>query len=148
MNRKHIFLFGILLAGMSMTTCCERNASDLCSEEMLNAEVIEARTDIEFTICDAGRLPKELLALIEQKKAAPFRLSFVTRDYMYIAVGYGAQQRGGCAVTVNELYVENGSLHIDTNLVGVEHSEFHMDEITYPYVVVRCKNQEQSIVYE
>ena len=78
----------------------------------------DERVNLDFTVCEEGRLPEELVEIIEEKKAEPFKLTFTTREYMYIVVGYGAQQRGGCSVTVNELYRTSQAVYIDTNLVG------------------------------
>lgn len=108
----------------------------------------EERVDLEFTVCEEGRLPDELVDIIESKKAQPFRLTFTTREYMYIVVGYGAQQRGGCAVTVNQLYRTEDAVHIDTNLIGVEGETIKIDGMTYPYVAVRCENQNLPVIYE
>ena len=103
---------------------------------------------IEFTVCEEGRLPKELVSIIEEKKAEPFRLTFQTRDYTYIVVGYGAQPRGGLSVTVNDLYELKGVIHIDTNLIGVAGEEIKIDGMTYPYVAVRCERKDMMVVYE
>lgn len=108
----------------------------------------EERIDLDFTVCEAGRLPEELLDIIEEKKAIPFKLTFTTREYMYIVVGYGAQHRGGCSVTVNSLYRTSQAVHIDTNLIGVEGETIQIDGITYPYIAVKCENQNLPVIYE
>lgn len=129
----------------------ENNSSDNRTDiEASGQEPEESgeRIDIEFTVCEEGRLPDELVDIIESKKAQPFRLAFTTREYMYIVVGYGAQQRGGCAVTVNQLYRTETAVHIDTNLIGVEGETIKIDGMTYPYVAVRCENQNLPVIYE
>lgn len=108
----------------------------------------EAETEnLDFTVCEDGRLPAELVRIIEEKKAEPFKLTFTTREYMYIVVGYGAQPRGGCAVTVDALYTTGDAVCIDTNLVGTEDSEIKIDGMSYPYVAVKCENQDLPVVY-
>lgn len=148
---RYICVIFALAAGLYAVSGCLRiGASGDETEAGVEAseEDEEVRTDIEFTVCEEGRLPKELVEIIESKKAQPFRLTFTTRDYMYIVVGYGAQQRGGCAVTVNQLYRTEQAVHIDTNLVGVEGETIKIDGMTYPYVAVRCENQNLPVVYE
>ncbi len=103
--------------------------------------------NLDFTVCEEGRLPDELVKIIEEKKAEPFKLTFTTREYMYIVVGYGAQPRGGCSVTVEALYKTDDAVYIDTNLVGTEDSEIKVDGMSYPYVAVKCENQELPVVY-
>ena len=108
----------------------------------------EAETEnLDFTVCEDGRLPAELVRIIEEKKAEPFKLTFTTREYMYIVVGYGAQPRGGCSVTVEALYKTDDAVCIDTNLVGTEDSEIKIDGMSYPYVAVKCENQDLPVVY-
>lgn len=106
------------------------------------------RVDLDFTVCEEGRLPAELVEIINEKKASPFKLTFTTREYMYIVVGYGAQQRGGCSVTVNALYRTSQAVYIDTNLIGSEGESIKIDGLTYPYVAVKCENQNLPVVYE
>ncbi len=108
----------------------------------------EEQVNLDFTVCEEDRLPDELLDIIEEKKAEPFKLTFTTREYMYIVVGYGAQQRGGCSVTVNALYRTDEAVYIDTNLIGVEGETIRIDGMTYPYVAVKCENQNLPVVYE
>lgn len=110
--------------------------------------VSDEQEKLEFTVCEAGRLPDELVRIIEEKKAEPFKLSFITREYMYIVVGYGAQPRGGCCVTVDSLYKTSQAVYIDTNLIGTEGSEIRIDGMSYPYVAVKCENQELPVVYQ
>ena len=137
-----LFLVLVLL-GMAplLCACGTRDANGIEKAE-------KEQTDMDFTVCEAGRLPAELVELIESKKAEPFRLTFTTREYMYIVVGYGAQPRGGCSVTVNELYRTEDAVHIKTNLVGVEDETIRIDGMTYPYVAVKCENQNLPVVYE
>lgn len=108
----------------------------------------EERVDLDFTVCEEGRLPAELVEIINEKKASPFKLTFTTREYMYIVVGYGAQQRGGCAVTVNALYRTAQAVYIDTNLIGSDGETIKIDGMTYPYVAVKCENQNLPVIYE
>lgn len=106
------------------------------------------QVNLEFTVCEDGRLPDELVKIIEEKKAEPFKLTFTTREYMYIVVGYGAQPRGGCCVTVDALYKTEQAVYIDTNLIGTDNSDISIDGMSYPYVAVKCENQELPVVYQ
>lgn len=150
-------VLGIVLLSILCFTACANpftgtskeagssSGSEVAGENIRNTE---ERVDLEFTVCEEGRLPKELVEIIEEKKAGPFKLTFTTREYMYIVVGYGAQQRGGCSVTVNSLYRTSQAVYIDTNLIGVEGETIQIDGMTYPYVAVKCENQNLPVVYE
>lgn len=134
-----LFLMLILLGMAPMLCACGAQKEDAPEEE---------QTELDFTVCEAGRLPAELVELIESKKSEPFRLTFTTREYMYIVIGYGAQPRGGCGVTATALYRTEDAVHIKTNLVGVEGEPIQIDGMTYPYIAVKCENQNLPVVYE
>ena len=104
--------------------------------------------DLDYTLCDAGKLPKELTAIIENKKDQPFRMCYQTRSYTYLVVGYGIQQRGGCEAVIDRLYLMRDGLHIDTNLVGERGSQIRLDEVTYPYVAIRLGKMDVPVIYE
>ena len=55
----------------------------------------EEQTQLEFTVVDEKRLPEELLEMVEEKKAEPFKLTYGDSGYLYLCVGYGRQPSGG-----------------------------------------------------
>ncbi len=119
-----------------------------CSPEGQKTSSEDTAVALDFTVCEEDRLPKELVEIIEEKKDAPFKLTFSTREYMYIVVGYGPQKRGNCCVTVNTLCRTEDAVYIDTNLIGAD-IEGSMDMgITYPYVAVKCENQNLPVIYQ
>ena len=59
--------------------------------------------DLDYTVCDENRLPDELIRLIDDRKKEPFKLTYRTKDYLYIVVGYGAQDRVDLSVVLTEL---------------------------------------------
>lgn len=149
-NLKMVVAFMLFSMLMCLSACSNpsHNGAVGATEPEGETEANMERIDLDFTVCEEGRLPDELVELIEEKKAEPFKLTFTTREYMYIVVGYGAQQRGGCSVTVNSLYRTTQAVYIDTNLIGVEGEAIQIDGMTYPYVAVKCENQNLPVVYE
>lgn len=63
-------------------------------------ETEEEKEKLDFTICDEKQLPEELKELLEEKKQEVFKLTFSTKDYLYIVVGYGEQNRSNLDVVV------------------------------------------------
>ena len=61
--------------------------------------------DLDYTICDESKLPDALIQLIHEKKTEPFKLTYKTKDYLYIVVGYGAQDRADLCINLQDLYV-------------------------------------------
>lgn len=141
------FLTGMVVYGCIHLLKGEAEGTE-SKETLSGGGETEERVNLDFTVCEEGRLPAELVNIINEKKASPFKLTFTTREYMYIVVGYGAQQRGGCAVTVNALYRTSQAVYIDTNLIGSDGETIKIDGMTYPYVAVKCENQNLPVVYE
>ncbi|MBR1568986.1 MAG: protease complex subunit PrcB family protein [Lachnospiraceae bacterium] len=118
--------------------------SDMDSYELSPDEML----DLDYTLCDAGQLPKELTTIIENKKDQPFRMCYQNRSYTYLVVGYGIQQRGGCEAVIDRLYLMQDGVHMDTNLVGERGSQIRLDEVTYPYVAIRLEKMDVPVIYE
>lgn len=113
-----------------------------CQKEM--PEPVE----ISYSVCESGQLPKELEDIIETKKGEPFRMCYQTRQYTYIVVGYGVQQRGGCEVVVEHLYEQDGTIYMETNLIGERGEKVRLDDVTYPYLAVRMEHMDAPVVYQ
>lgn len=82
------------------------------------------------------------------KKIAPFKLTYTNDGGLYIAVGYGEQPSGGYSIAVNELYLTENAIVIDTELKGPESAEESGAEKSYPYVVVQTEYLEQPIIFQ
>ena len=86
--------------------------------------------------------------LVEEKKAAPFKLTYSNDQGLYIAVGYGEQGTGGYSISVNELYLTENSIVIDTELKGPQKGETVGVEKSYPYLVVRTEYLENPVIFQ
>lgn len=109
---------------------------------------MEKIKDLEFTVIAEDKLPDELLATIEEKKASPFKITFQDQGFLYICVGYGEQETAGYSIAVNALYETGNAVYIDTNLIGPGPEEKGKLTPTYPYVVVKTENVNKSVVFD
>ena len=75
-------------------------------------------TPLEFTVVDREQIPEELLAIIGERKAAEFSMTYSLDGYLYIAVGYGTRDTGGYSISVDKLCETDTSIVIDTTLIG------------------------------
>lgn len=108
---------------------------------------LERIRDLEFTVLPQSEIPLEYLDFIEANKAQPLKLTYMTEEYMYIAVGYGEQSVGGYSISVDELYLTENAIVIDTTLHGPKESE--LEEIaSYPYLVVKLEKIELPILFK
>lgn len=103
--------------------------------------------DLEFTVVSEEEIPEELRKLIEEKKANEFKLSYSADGALYIVAGFGEKDTGGYSICVNELYLTENAIVIDTDLIGPEQKEEVSQASSYPYIVVRTEDRPESVVF-
>lgn len=110
------------------------------------------RKNIEFTVCDETRMPQELLEIIEEKKAKIFKLTYVNNNYLYIAIGYGEHNRKNLNVVVEDLYLTDNAIYVETNLMTEEATGTNAvaegSASMYPYIVLKCEKYELPVVFD
>lgn len=104
--------------------------------------------DLDYTVCDESKLPDELMQLINEKKKDPFKLTYRTNDYLYIVVGYGAQDRTDLNVVMTELYLTENAIFVDTKLSSAESSTLEDNLVTYPWIAVKCERYDVQINFK
>lgn len=109
---------------------------------------MEKVRDLEFTVVNKEKIPDELKEAILENEKEPFHLTYADQGYLYIARGYGAQQKTGYSITVTGLYETGNAVYIHTNLMGPEKGEKTQDVVTYPYVVVKLEYNEKRVVFD
>ena len=86
-------MFWFLVLGLTILVSCAGKA-----------EKPEKIKDLEYTVQKESELPEELLSKIKEKQKEPFRMTYVTDGYLYIAKGYGIQETSGYSIQITELY--------------------------------------------
>ena len=104
--------------------------------------------DLEFSVAVDSDVPEELRQIIEEKKAQPFKLTFNDEQNLYIVVGYGAQSTGGYSIAVNEVFLAEDGLHVDTSLIGPPRDQEIRDEASYPYLVIKIEAREAEVLFD
>lgn len=104
--------------------------------------------DLEFTVVSEDRLSEELKAIMNEKKAAPFNLTFHDQNFLYICIGYGEQETGGYSIAVNELYLTKDSVCVDTNLLGPSAENKENPTPSYPYIVIKTEFVDKPVIFE
>lgn len=136
MMRKAVLLLGVVLASFALGGCT-----------MLSEERVKLK-DLEFTVLSEDKIPEELKQIIEEKKTEPFKLTYSDNDYLYICIGYGMQQTGGYSIAVNELYLTDNAVYVNTSLLGPEASERSNQVQTYPYIVIKTDFLDETVIFE
>lgn len=104
--------------------------------------------DLEFTVVGEADVPEELRGIIAEKLDQAFKLTYSDNENLYIVVGYGPQNTGGYSIAVEELYLTDNSIVIDTELMGPGKGEKAAEETSYPYVVVKTEYLENPVVFK
>ena len=104
--------------------------------------------DLDFTLVEDSQVPENLKALIEEKKAAEMKITMDDGESKYIVAGYGTQKTGGYSISVDELYLTDNAIHINTTLIGPAKGEMVPEATSFPYVVLRIAYLDKSVVFE
>lgn len=137
MRKKIFIIIGLLALNFVLGACGKKEKP--------------ARTDIDFTICDKTKMPQELVEIIEEKKTKEFKLSYLNNDYMYIVIGYGEKNRQNLSVVVDDLYMTDNAIYVETNLKteeGKEADDVAGDASMYPYIVIKCEKYDLPVVFD
>ena len=116
-----------------------------CSVEKTDFSKIK---DLEFSIVEESQVPEELIKRIEEKKKKAFKMTFDSDKIKYIVVGYGAQESSGYSISVDELYLTQNAVYINTSLIGPAKGEMVARVETYPYIIIKTEYLDKSIVFE
>ena len=104
--------------------------------------------DLDFTVAGDMDVPQELKNLIAEKQQQPFKLTYSDEQNLYIAVGYGVQPTGGYSISVEDLYLTDNSIVIDTELKGPEKGENAGTQQSFPYIVIKTEYLENPVVFQ
>lgn len=104
--------------------------------------------DLDYTVVEYDKVPEELIAEIEQKKEADFKMTYETDEYLYIVRGYGEKETGGYSIAVNDVYQTTNSIYFKTTLIGPEDDKESVNAPSYPYIVVKIEYQDMNVVFE
>ncbi|MCI5804953.1 MAG: protease complex subunit PrcB family protein [Clostridium sp.] len=104
--------------------------------------------DLDYTVCDESKLPEELNKIIEEKRKEPFKLTYRTKDYLYIVVGYGAQDRTDLQVVMTDLYLTENAIYVNTDLTSKERTTLDGQKVTYPYIAVKCQLYDVQVNFQ
>ena len=108
MKKTKAVLLGVILWSLLLVSGC----NFIRIEE-------EPRKPLEYSIVKNEDLPAELAALIQEKKANEFQLTYQSEKELFLIKGYGQQMSGGYSISVEELGVHlPGSIFSGRMLIG------------------------------
>lgn len=116
-----------------------------CSVKDVNSDKV---SELDFTVVEDKDLPEELKKLIDEKKENTLRMTYTTKDYTYMIVGYGTQETSGYSIRVNDVYLGKNAVYVDVNLIGPAAGEQVTEMPTTPYVVIKVEKREESVIFQ
>lgn len=138
-NRKWMIFFGL-----AMWVLVVRSLSG-CTVNGDNGNKVR---DLDFTVVADTDIPQELKQVIAEKQQSPFKLTYSDDKNLYIVVGYGKQASGGYSIAVNDLYLTDNSIVLDTELIGPDKGENTGTEPSYPFIVIKTEMSELPVVFQ
>lgn len=106
------------------------------------------RKDIDFTVVEKEKLPKELAEVIEKNKEQEIRMTYTDGGVMYLIRGYGKQKTGGYSISVAECTEDGEKIYFDTRLIGPQETPKRQEDPSFPYLVVKIETREKEAVIE
>lgn len=137
LSRLPMFSAFFLIAGLFL----------LCGCSLGTGEHTKLR-DMEFTVLSEEVLPEELKALIAERKKDAFQFTYSDESYLYLCVGYGEQATGGYSIAVNELYLTENAICVDTCLLGPAPDEQTSQAPSYPYIVIKTEYLDKTVEFQ
>ncbi|MCM1091901.1 MAG: protease complex subunit PrcB family protein [Butyrivibrio sp.] len=134
--RKRIALLLAAVCLLSLAGC------SILSEERVKLQ------DLGFTVVSEEKLPGELKSIIDEKKANPFKLTYSDDEFLYIVIGYGQQKGSGYSIAVNELYLTEDSICVNTTLLGPDGVSSTDKVPSCPYIVLKMDYMEKPVIFE
>ena len=114
---------------------------------MLSSERVKLQ-DLGFTVLSEEVIPQELKTIIDEKKSEAFKLTYSDESYLYIVIGYGQQPTGGYSIAVNELYLAEEAIYVNTTLLGPEQKQSDNKTPSCPYIVLKTDFIDKTVVFE
>lgn len=137
-RRVQQVLIGLLLffGSVSLTGC-----------DILSQQQVKLR-DLEFTVLSSELVPEKLMDLLQERKNAPFQITYTDADYLYLCIGYGEQKTGGYSIVVDELYLTEHDIHVASTLLGPGAEEKKNTQPSYPMIVIKLEKLDQPVVFD
>lgn len=135
-NKKRVIVLIIVLISLVLISCSANKSKP------------DKLKGLEFTVVEDADVPEKLMEAITEKKSQPFKTTYSDEEYIYIAVGYGEKPTGGYSISVDEFYLTDNAIYVDTNLIGPSQDEFVSNAVTYPYVVLKTEFTDKRVLFD
>lgn len=102
--------------------------------------------DLDFVVVHESAIPENLLVTLEEMKTESFQYVYSDREYLYICIGYGEQKHTGYSIAVDDLYLTDRAIHVETTLLGPDADKVKRNTPSCPYIVLKTEYLEQTVI--
>lgn len=134
--RKNKIMLAVLLIFLIV-------AVTACSYEKVSKRKIK---DIDYTVVSEIEMPKEVKDIINNRKQAPFKVTYSDKEYTYIIIGYGKQKYSGYSITVKDMYETKNAICVETEFKGPT-KYTNIETETYPCIVIKIEYNDKTVVF-
>ena len=106
-----------------------------------------SRETLDYEMVTEEQIPPELKTIMEEKKQAEFKLTYTCEGFLYLVVGLGQQETGGYSISVRDLYLQGGSICLETESMGPTKEEAVSGTPSCPCLVIRLPYREEPVVF-
>ncbi len=130
-----LFCVTVILTVILVCTGCDAN---IHLNDLHNGAGEKVR-DLEYTILSEERIPKELMTLLEERKEEAFEMTYSDKEFLYICIGYGRQEYSGHSIVVNNLFLGENGILVDTSLIGPQAGQEKINTVQFPIIVLKTE---------
>ena len=108
----------------------------------------EEKQKLDYTVVKEEDMPREIQALIEERKEQEFQMAYQSGNELYLVKGYGQQEGGGYSIQVEALSMTENALELKTKLLGPSGEEDQPPEPSYPYIVIKMEYRDLPVRFQ
>ena len=108
----------------------------------------EEKQKLDYTVVKEEDMPREIQALIEERKEQEFQMAYQSGNELSLVKGYGQQEGGGYSIQVEALSMTENALELKTKLLGPSGEEDQSPEPSYPYIVIKMEYRDLPVRFQ
>lgn len=110
-------------------------------------EVPKKISSIDYTVVKGPDIPEDLAALIKERKAEPFSMTYAEKNQLYVVKGFGEQKTGGYSIRIRDFYQAKEEIVFLSELIGPEEDAKVSKKTSYPYIVIKLEYRKDPVLF-
>lgn len=110
-------------------------------------EVPKKISSIDYTVVKGPDIPEDLVALIKERKAEPFSMTYAEKNQLYVVKGFGEQKTGGYSIRIRDFYQAKEEIVFLSELIGPKEDAKVSKKASYPYIVIKLEYRKDPVLF-